>query len=96
MTEKSLFRFHEIHHRKGVTHAEAIQEDFDLRFRPGCFLIRLKQGLTPPANEPGFIPGGAMNEPVAVVFSALLLSGLVWALPELLFRLVETIKKNRL
>ena len=59
------------------------------------FFIRLKQGLTPPANEPGFIPSGAMNDPVAVVFSALLLSGLVWVLLELLFRIFESIKKNR-
>ena len=59
------------------------------------FLIRLKQGLTPPASEPSFIPSGAMNAPVAVVFSALLLSTLVWVLLELLFRIFETIKRNR-
>ena len=59
------------------------------------FLIRLKQGLTPPVNEPSFIPSGAMNAPVAVVFSALLLSTLVWVLLELLFRIFETIKRNR-
>ena len=59
------------------------------------FLFRLKQGLSPAEPAPGMLPSGAMNEPLAVIFSALLLSALTWLLLELIFRFLANINNKR-
>lgn len=59
------------------------------------FVLRVIQGLSPAEPVPGMMLSGAMNEPIAVVFSALLLSGLTWVLLELLFRFLAKMNNKR-
>lgn len=53
------------------------------------FAVRVKQGLSPAEPVPGTMLSGAMNDPLAVVFSALLLSALTWGLLACLFRIAS-------
>ena len=50
-----------------------------------AFLVQLIRGLVPSA-APGDIPSGAMNDPMAVCFSAALSAFVVWLALEILFR----------
>ena len=50
------------------------------------FVIQLARGLRLPPGEPGMIPSGEMNEPYAVVFSALLSGVPAYLLIQLLSR----------
>ena len=59
------------------------------------FLFRLWSGFQAPTAAPGDIPGGAMNEPIAVVFSALIVGAVAWILFELVFLVIAKIKNCR-
>lgn len=58
------------------------------------FVVQVIRGLSPAEPVPGMMLSGAMNEPVAVVFSALFLSGLTWALLEVLFWILSKKKRD--
>lgn len=61
----------------------------------GCaFLVQLIRGLFPSA-APGEIPSGAMNDPIAVCFSAALSAFVVWLALEIVFRLAEKWREGR-
>lgn len=59
-----------------------------------AFLVQLIRGLAPSA-APGDIPSGAMNDPMAVCFSAALSAFVVWLALEILFRLAEKWRGGR-
>ena len=58
------------------------------------FLVQLIRGLIPSA-APGDIPSGAMNDPIAVCFSAVLSAFVVWLALEIVFRLAEKWRSGR-
>lgn len=58
------------------------------------FVVQVIRGLSPAEPAPDMIPSGAMNEPIAVVFSALFLSGLTWVLLEFLFWILSKMKRD--
>lgn len=60
-----------------------------------AFLIQLFRGLVVPSAAPGEIPSGAMNDPIAVCFSAALSAFVVWLALEIVFRLAEKWREGR-
>ena len=57
------------------------------------FFLQLFRGFYVPEPAQGFIPSGAMNEPIVVVLSALISGFVTWGLLELLFWAISKIKK---
>lgn len=58
------------------------------------FVVQVIRGLSPAEPSPGMMPSGAMDAPIVVVFSALFLSGLTWALLEFLFWILSKMKRD--
>ena len=57
------------------------------------FFLQLWKGFYVSAPISGFIPSGAKNEPIVVVFSALMACFVTWGLLELLFWVISKLKK---
>lgn len=56
------------------------------------FFWQLWKSFYVPDPMSGFIPSGAKNEPIVVVFSALMVGFVTWGLLELLFWIISKIK----
>lgn len=59
-----------------------------------AFVIQLARGFGIPQQEPGQMASGAMNAPIAVVFSAILSGVIIWAILEVFFCLVSKVKHS--
>ena len=57
-----------------------------------AFLLWMWRGLTPPAPQPGFMPGGAMAEPLGAAVGALLAAAAAGFLVRLLLRGLDRLK----
>lgn len=58
-----------------------------------AFAIKLWNGFAPPVMEPGDMTSGAMNDPFAVVVSAVMTAFAVWVILKVLFWLVSKLMK---
>ena len=56
------------------------------------FFVQLARGFSIPQQEPGQMASGAMNAPIAVIFSAVLSGVIIWGALELFFWLVSKVK----
>lgn len=58
-----------------------------------AFIIQLWKGFSPPVPQPGDMMGGAMNDPLSVIFSGFLAAAAVWAVIEILFWIYQQLPK---
>lgn len=57
-----------------------------------AFFVQLARGFGTPQQEPGQMASGAMNAPIAVVFSAILSGVIIWVALEVIFWMVSKVK----
>ncbi len=56
-----------------------------------AFAVKLWRGFAPPVIAPGDMASGAMNDPFAVIISAVMAATAVWVIMKTLFWLVSKI-----